>query len=245
MLDVSIFMAFAAGLISFLSPCVLPLVPGYISFISGVSVEEVKARSDEGGLGRRERRMVLLNAIFFIGGFSIVFILLGASATWIGTFFSSKMSILTKVAGLVIIFFGLFKMGLFRVFLFYREAKFQFKDRKFGLAGAALIGAAFAFGWTPCIGPILGSILAYAGTLDKTNQGMILLFVYSLGLGIPFLLTAIGINQFFKFFDKIKKYLGTLEFITGLILVILGLMIFFNKLILIPGYFSFLNKFSL
>jgi cytochrome c-type biogenesis protein len=189
--------------------------------------------------------MVLLNAIFFIGGFSIVFILLGASATWIGTFFSSKMSILTKVAGLVIIFFGLFKMGLFRVFLFYREAKFQFKDRKLGLVGAALIGAAFAFGWTPCIGPILGSILAYAGTLDKTNQGMILLFVYSLGLGIPFLLTAIGINQFFKFFDKIKKYLGALEFITGLILVILGLMIFFNKLILIPGYFSFLNRFSL
>ena len=111
--------------------------------------------------------------------------------------------------------------------------------------GAALIGAAFAFGWTPCIGPILGSILAYAGTLNKMNQGMILLLVYSLGLGIPFFLTAICINQFFRFFDKIKKYLGTLEFITGLILVILGLMIFFNKLILIPGYFSFLNKFSL
>jgi cytochrome c-type biogenesis protein len=155
------------------------------------------------------------------------------------------MSILTKVAGLIIIFFGLFKMGLLRVFLFYREAKFQFKNRKLGLVGAALIGAAFAFGWTPCIGPILGSILAYAGTLNKMNQGMILLLVYSLGLGIPFFLTAIGINQFFRFFEKIKKYMGVLEFTSGLILVILGLMIFFNKLILIPGYFSFLNKFSL
>jgi len=245
MLDVSILMAFAAGLISFLSPCVLPLVPGYISFISGVSVEDVRAHTGGEGFVGRERRMVLLNALFFIGGFSIVFILLGASATWIGTLFSSKMSILTKVAGLVIIFFGLFKMGLLRVFTFYREAKFQFKDRKLGLVGAALIGAAFAFGWTPCIGPILGSILAYAGTLNKMNQGMILLLVYSLGLGIPFFLTAICINQFFRFFEKIKKYLGTLEFITGLILVILGLMIFFNKLILIPGYFSFLNKFSL
>ena len=245
MLDVSIFMAFGAGLISFLSPCVLPLVPGYISFISGVSVEDVRARAVGEGLAAKEKRMVLLNALFFIGGFSLVFILLGASATWIGTFFSSKISILTKVAGVIIILFGLFKMGLIRVFTFYREAKFQIKDRKLGLAGAALIGAAFAFGWTPCIGPILGSILAYAGTLDKMNQGMILLFVYSLGLGIPFLLTAIGINQFFKVFEKIKKYLGTLEFITGLILVLLGLMIFFNKLILIPGYFSFLNKFSL
>ena len=245
MLDVSIYMAFAAGLISFLSPCVLPLVPGYISFISGVSVEEVRTNTGGGGLTGRERRMVLLNALFFIGGFSIVFILLGASATWIGTFFSSKLSILTKVAGLIIIIFGLFKMGLLRVFLFYREAKFQFKDRKLGLVGAALIGAAFAFGWTPCIGPILGSILAYAGTLNKMNQGMILLLVYSLGLGIPFFLTAICINQFFRFFEKIKKYLGVLEFTTGLILVILGLMIFFNKLILIPGYFSFLNKFSL
>lgn len=245
MLDVSIYMAFAAGLISFLSPCVLPLVPGYISFISGVSVEEVRARTGGGGLTGRERRMVLLNALFFIGGFSIVFILLGASATWIGTFFTSKMSILTKIAGLIIIFFGLFKMGLIRAFVFYREAKFQFKERKLGLAGASLIGAAFAFGWTPCIGPILGSILAYAGTLGKTNQGMILLLVYSLGLGIPFFLTAIGINQFFRFFEKIKKYMGVLEFTSGLILVILGLMIFFNKLILIPGYFSFLNKFSL
>jgi len=245
MLDVSIFMAFIAGLISFISPCVLPLVPGYISFISGVSLDAVRASPNGGTLIGRERSLLLLNSIFFIGGFSVVFILFGASATWIGAFFSSHMRILTTIAGLIIIFFGLLKMGLIRAFVFYSEARFQFQNKKFGLFGALIIGGAFAFGWTPCIGPILGSILAYAGTLEKMNQGMVLLFSYSMGLGIPFFLTAIGINQFFRFFDKIKKYLGLLEFITGLVLVALGILVFLNKLILIPGYLSFLNKFSL
>lgn len=245
MLDVSIYMAFAAGLISFLSPCVLPLVPGYVSFISGTSLEAVRERPDGRLLFGRERRRLLFNAIFFIGGFSIVFMLFGASATWIGTLFASKIDILTKIAGLIIILFGLLKMGLIRTFVFYREARFQFQKRKYGLAGATLIGAAFAFGWTPCIGPILGSILAYAGTLEKMYQGMMLLLLYSVGLGIPFFLTAIAINQFFRFFDRIKRYLGLLEFMTGLILVAMGILVFFDKLVLIQGYLSFFNEFSL
>jgi cytochrome c-type biogenesis protein len=243
--DVSLYLAFAAGLISFISPCVLPLVPGYVSFVSGVSVAEVKRHDVKGTLLGRKKRQVLLNAMFFIGGFSIVFILFGASATWIGAFFSSKLGILTKIAGLIIIFFGLLKMGLIRAFAFYKEARFHLKDKKFGLAGAALIGAAFAFGWSPCIGPILGSILAYAGTLENMNRGMTLLLFYSIGMGIPFLLTAVGINQFFRFFDKVKKYLGPIEFISGVILTALGILIFLNKLVLIPGYLSFLDMFSL
>ena len=243
--DISIYMAFAAGLISFLSPCVLPLGPGYISFISGVSFEEIRAEGESGALPSKEKRKILNNSICFIVGFSIVFILLGASATWLGNFLTSKMSVLTRLAGLVIIFFGVYKMGLIRSKLFYKEARFDLKQKKFGYIGAVLIGAAFAFGWTPCIGPILAGILAYAGTLEKVNQGVFLLAVYSLGLGIPFLLTALGINRFWSFFSRIKKYLRVLEVGGGAIMVVLGLMIFTNKLILIPGLLPFLNQFAL
>lgn len=238
-------MAFAAGLISFLSPCVLPIVPGYISFISGVSMMEIMETNGDQVILKREKRSILLNSLFFILGFSIIFILLGASATWLGGFLSARISILTKLAGLIIIFFGIFKIGLIRSLFFYKEAKFHIKDKRFGYAGAMLIGASFAFGWTPCIGPILAGILAYAGTLENVNQGIFLLFVYSMGLGLPFILTALGINHFFRFFDRIKKYLGVLETATGIIMVILGLLIFTNKLVLIPGYLTFLNRFAL
>lgn len=238
-------MAFAAGLISFLSPCVLPLVPGYISFISGVSFAEI--REIEGGTPflRKERRTILYSSFFFIGGFAMVFVLLGATATWIGTLISSKMPILTKLAGLAIIFFGIYMMGLIRPRFLYREARFNIRDKRLGYLGALLIGAAFAFGWTPCIGPILAGILAYAGTLEKVNQGVFLLAAYSLGLGIPFLLTAIGIHRFWGFFSRIKKYLRILEIGGGAVMVILGVMIFTNKLVLIPGLLPFLNKFAL
>jgi cytochrome c-type biogenesis protein len=238
-------MAFAAGLISFLSPCVLPLVPGYISFISGVSFGEIRGKEGSTPFLSKEKRIILYSSIFFIIGFSMVFILLGATATWIGTFISSKISILTKLAGLVIIFFGIYMMGFIRPRFLYKEARFQIKDKRFGYVGALLIGAAFAFGWTPCIGPILGGILTYAGTMERVNQGVLLLLMYSLGLGIPFLLTAIGINQFWRFFNRIKKYMRILEVTSGVIMVILGLLIFTNKLLLIPGLLPFLNKFAL
>ena len=238
-------MAFTAGLISFLSPCVLPLIPGYVSFISGVSLEEIGEKTSGRSSIMRQKGMILLNSIAFICGFSIVFILLGASATWAGSFFSSRLAIFSKLAGLFIIFFGLFKMGIIRLSPLYKIKTFYFNKKKFGLLGACLIGAAFAFGWTPCIGPILGGILTYAGTLKHVNQGVVLLMVYSVGLGVPFMLTAIGINHFFRFFKRIKKYLGLIEKISGFVMVILGLMIFTNSLTLIPGYLTFLNKFAL
>lgn len=237
-------MAFAAGILSFLSPCILPLVPGYVSFISGVSIQEIKEGYSGSALLNKKKLSVVLNALVFIAGFSVVFILLGASATWIGALLSDKITFLSKIAGLVIITFGLFKIGLIRPLFFFKEARFNVGDNKLGLIWAFLVGAAFAFGWTPCIGPILGGILAYAGTLEDVHQGILLLSVYSLGLGIPFLLTAFGVNQFFRFFDRIKKHLGLFEKITGGIMVILGLMIFTNTLVLIPGYLTFLNKFA-
>jgi cytochrome c-type biogenesis protein len=238
-------MAFGAGLISFLSPCVLPLIPGYISFISGVSLQEMQDGSHADGLLNSQKLTVILNAIFFIIGFSVIFILLGASATWIGTLLSTRISFLTKAAGLVIILFGLFKLGFFRPLVFFKEVRFNVERKKVGFIWALIIGASFAFGWTPCIGPILTGILVFAGTLDHVHQGVLLLSVYSLGLGIPFLLTSLGVNQFFKFFDRIKRHLGLLEKIAGGIMVIIGLLIFFNKLIVIPGYLPFLNKFAL
>lgn len=238
-------MAFAAGLISFLSPCVLPLIPGYISFISGVSLQEMQDGSLADGLLNSQKFTVIFNSIFFIVGFSMIFILLGASATWIGTFLATRISFLTKAAGLVIILFGLFKLGLFRPLVFFKEVRFNVERKKVGFIWALIIGASFAFGWTPCIGPILTGILVYAGTLDHVHQGVLLLSLYSLGLGIPFLLTALGVNQFFKFFDRIKRHLELLEKITGGIMVLFGLLIFFNKLIVIPGYLPFLNKFAL
>lgn len=243
--DVSIYMAFAAGLISFLSPCVLPLVPGYISFISGVTFTEIKEKTSTSSVLSGEKRIIVINSLFFVAGFSLVFILLGASATWIGAFLSLKISLMSKIGGLLIIFFGIYKIGLIRPQLFYKEARFDIKDRKFGYAGAMLIGAAFAFGWTPCIGPILGVILTYAGTLKNVNQGVVLLLVYSLGLGVPFLLTAFGINYFLRFFIRIKKYMGILEITSGVIMVILGVMIYSNKLVLIQSWLPFLNKFAL
>jgi cytochrome c-type biogenesis protein len=136
-------------------------------------------------------------------------------------------------------------MGLIRAHFFYKEARFDIKDKKFGHAGAMTVGAAFAFGWTPCIGHILGVILTYAGTLVKVNQGVMLLFVYSMGLGLPFLLTALGINQFWRFFRRFKKYLRLLEVTSGIIMVIVGVMIFSNKLVLIQSWLPFLNRFAL
>lgn len=243
---VPIYMAFAAGLISFLSPCVLPLVPAYISFITGVSTEELSIQRVAApfSLQGKEKSLVLINALLFVTGFSVVFIILGASATWIGTFLSSKVSLLTKIAGAVIIFFGIFKMGLIRPLVLHREFRFHPRERRYGFIGAFLVGGAFAFGWTPCIGPILAGILAYAGTLEKVDQGILLLLVYALGMGIPFLLTAVGVNRFFRIFSRMKKHLGLIEKASGLVMVLLGIMIVTNKLVLIPGYLAFLNGFA-
>ena len=243
--DISIILAFAAGLVSFLSPCILPLIPGYISFISGVSLRDLETDTDRRLFLNRKHLIVMLNSMFFILGFSAVFVLLGASATWIGAMLASKLGFFTKLSGLVIIFFGILKMGLIRPLFFLRDFKIPIKTEKGGFVGAVLLGAAFAFGWTPCIGPVLGSILTFAGTMGQVDQGVRMLLVYSLGLGIPFFLTALGVQYFFRFFNRIKKYMGLIEKTSGLVLVAMGVLIFTNSLTLLQAYLPFLNQFAL
>lgn len=243
--DVSIWMAVTAGLISFLSPCVLPLVPGYVSFLSGVSVQRMQGAAEGDLLPARVRGRLLLSALFFVIGFALVFIALGATATWLGSLISTRMNLLTKLAGLVIIFFGIVKLGLVRWLLLFRDVRFNVNQNRWGLPGALLLGAAFAFGWTPCVGPILGAILMYAGTLENTAQGVWLLLAYALGLGVPFLLMAAGAGQFMRLFQRFKKHMGLVEKISGAVMVVLGIMVYTNTLILIPGYLSFLNRFTL
>lgn len=232
-------MAFAAGVASFLSPCVLPLVPAYISYISGVSIEDISS-SDRSGTGK-----VFTGTLAFVAGFSLVFVSLGASASWIGQFFQSNIGILSKVGGVIVVIFGLHLMGVFRIPFLMREKRYQSSSKPTSLFGSMVIGIAFAFGWTPCIGPILAAILAYAGTRETVREGVFLLSVYSLGLGLPFLLTGLGISRFLSLFDVIKRHFRKVEIVSGCLLVVLGIMIFTDNFRWLAGQLSFLNRFSI
>jgi cytochrome c-type biogenesis protein len=238
--ELSIPIAFLAGIVSFLSPCVLPLVPGYISMLSGASIDELK-REASGELLRR----VLRNSLAFVVGFSAVFVSLGASATEVGKILLAQRTTINIIAGVVIVIFGLHLTGLVKIPLLYREARLDAGAPKRGLGGAFLLGFAFAFGWTPCIGPILAGILALAAQRETVFQGMFLLAVYSAGLAIPFLITSLGLGSFLKFYGGFRKHLQAVEVGSGVLLIVLGILIAFNKLTMISGYFSFLNRFSL
>lgn len=240
MVSVSFLAAFGAGLISFLSPCVLPLIPGYISFISGISLEELRSQNQT----RDAMIRVIMASVSFVLGFSTMFVALGATASFIGQFLLANSSILNKVAGIIIILFGLHIMEVFKINLLYREKRIQTKKRPRSFLGAYLVGLAFAFGWTPCVGPILGGILLYAGTQETLQQGITLLTIYSLGLGIPFIITGVMINRFSQIFNKIKRGLRLVEIIGGLLLIVLGILIFTNNLTWIAGYAGYFNKFS-
>lgn len=232
--------AFTAGLISFLSPCVLPLVPGYISMISGASVQELQAGGDSQVL-----RKVLLHSLLFIIGFSLVFISLGASATWIGQLLLSRMTILYRIAGIVIILFGLHMTGLLKIGLLYRDKRFHNAGKAATPGGAFLIGLAFAFGWTPCIGPILAAILTVAASQATIMSGIILLAIYSAGLAVPFLLTSLGVNQFLRFYQRFRAHLHRVEVAGGVVLILLGFLIMTNQFTRLSSYLSFLNRFAL
>jgi cytochrome c-type biogenesis protein len=239
--NISVFWAFGAGLISFLSPCVLPLVPGYISIISGSSLDQLKADEKDSSLFRT----VLLNSIMFIVGFSITFILLGATATWIGQFLLSRMRLLGQLAGLILIVFGIHLTGIFKINFLYRDKRFHNVQKPRGFIGALVIGLAFAFGWTPCIGPILAGILAVASTKETVTQGMFLLAVYSAGLGLPFLLTSLALNQFLSFYSRFKKHFHAVEVLSGAMVIAVGLLILTGSLTRLATWFSFLNRFAL
>ena len=231
--------AFLAGLASFLSPCVLPLVPGYVSLISGVGVEELKSHET------RLLRKVMLNSIGFILGFSIVFVTLGAISTEVGQLMARYKSVLAQVAGVVIILFGLHLTGIFRINALYADKRLHNVKGGSTPWGAFVIGFAFAFGWTPCVGPILGVILTFAAAQDSVVKGIVLLALYSLGLAVPFLLTSLGIERFLKFYSRFRAHMHAIEVASGALLIVLGALLVFGRFTIISNYLSVLNRFAL
>ena len=231
--------AFFAGILSFLSPCVLPLVPGYVSLISGASVDELKSSE------RRVLGTVMLHSLTFVLGFSVVFIALGAVATGVGQVVNEYHSLLSKVAGVVVIIFGLHLTGILKIKALYADKRMHDVKGSSSAVGSFAVGFAFAFGWTPCIGPILATILVLAGAQGTVLKGIVLLAVYSLCLAVPFLLTSLGVDRFLVFYGRFRKHLHTVEVLSGILLIAIGVLIFLNNLRLLSGYLSFLNRFAL
>jgi cytochrome c-type biogenesis protein len=231
--------AFLAGILSFLSPCVLPLVPGYVSLISGATVEDLQSDN------RRMLGTVMLHSLTFILGFSVVFIALGAVATSIGQLANEYHHVLARIAGVIVIIFGLHLTGLLKIKALYADKRLHEVKGGSSAWGSFAVGFAFAFGWTPCIGPILATILVFAGAQETLFKGVFLLAVYSLGLAVPFLLTSLGVDRFLGFYGKFRRHLHTVEVVSGVLLIAVGVLIFMNNLKLLSGYLAFLNRFAL
>ncbi len=225
-LDVGFAGALLAGLLSFLSPCVLPLVPPYLSFLAGVSLDQFSNEERSADVTKR----VVLTAIVFVAGFSTVFVALGASASLIGSFVTQHLTTLSYVAGAIILILGLHFLGIFRIGLLHREARFQGPSRPIGLTGAYVIGLAFAFGWTPCVGPVLAAILLYAGSEAEVFRGAWLLLAYSLGIGLPFVIAAFFAGPFMRLMRRFRQHMGKVEKAMGLMLVVTGVLFLTNSM---------------
>ena len=224
--NVSFPLAFLAGLLSFASPCVLPLVPSYISYVSGFSIEDLRNPRS----GRAMRWVTLGHSLLFVAGFTAVFTLLGASATFIGQWLLSYQSELRWIGGILIVVFGLYVLGVLKISFLMPERRIHFEKRPEGVIGSFLIGVAFAAGWTPCVGPILGSILTVAGATHSFSEGIGLLLAYSAGLAVPLLVISVGVESFFRAFSSLRKYLRGLEIVSGVLLVLVGLLLITNSL---------------
>jgi cytochrome c-type biogenesis protein len=228
--------AFAAGLISFFSPCVLPLVPSYISVISGVSYVELRRQADH---HNPLRRTILLKSLLFILGFAVVFIALGASFTLIGQALSQHRLIITKVGGVLIVLFGLYTAGFLKFGTLMREFHFfNTSDNKVGAVGPLLVGLSFGLAWTPCIGPTLGAILTLASMADNVTQGIALLVVYTAGLALPFLISSLAFNAFLNLFTRLSGVLPALQKVGGVVLIAMGVLLF-------TGYLTLLNSYAI
>ena len=244
--NVTLLAAFGAGLLSFISPCVLPLIPGYLSYISGLSLDEMRGTVTAAGAGAgvavvappATRRRVIIASLAFILGFSIVFVALGAAASAIGQFLLQRLPLLNRIAGAIIIIFGLHTMGLLRIEWLYQERRVQTTRKPAGVIGTMLVGIAFAFGWTPCIGPILAGIMAVAASQDRVGEGVQLLAVYSMGLGVPFFASALAINRFFGAMSRIRRHYHKVELVSGILLVAIGLLIFTNQFAVIAQWLT-------
>lgn len=233
MKDISLVLAFSAGLLSFLSPCVLPMIPAYISYLTGTSIKEIQEE--------KPKLLILYKAIGFIIGFSIIFLLMGVSVTSIAKVLFMHKELFRKTGGIMIIIFGIHTMGIIKLGFLYREKRFLKADKINGTFSSILLGIAFAAGWTPCIGPILSSILIYASNTESIGKGTLLLGIYSLGMAVPFLFTALAIDSFTKYLRKITKYLPVISILSGTLLIIMGILIYTNKLAILSQYFSLFN----
>ena len=236
--NVTLLAAFVAGILSFISPCVLPLIPGYLSLVSGVTLDEMRGGTSASASAGTARRRAVTMSVAFVLGFSLVFVALGASASAIGAVLMEHLSLLGKIAGVVIILFGLHMMGVLKIGWLYSEKRMQTSGKPAGFFGAMLVGIAFAFGWTPCIGPILAAILAVAATQESVGEGVKLLAVYSAGLGVPFIATALAINKFFAASARIRKHYHMIEVVSGVLLVMVGVLIFTNRFTIIAQYLT-------
>lgn len=230
--SVGIAAAFVAGVASFLSPCVLPLIPGYLSFITGVTMADLSG-------GKLPLKTVLVPSLLFVLGFSLVFVGLGASASALGSVLMQYRGVLVQVAGVLVFIFGFFMLGIIKVPWLYGEARFEMgKARSFGRAAAFVMGMAFAFGWTPCVGPILGSILALAGSTGSVARGALLLVAYSLGLGVPFVLTAMLFGQLRGALAWLNRHSLVINRVAGVLLMIVGVLIFSGQLTRLAGWLT-------
>ncbi len=225
MKDVSFPLAFLAGIFSFLSPCVLPLVPSYVSFITGISFEDLREGTDR----KKIRFLTITNSLAFISGFSLIFIALGASSSAVGQFFFNYQDWIRIIGGVLVIFFGLFVSGIIRMDFLTRERKFHVSGKPAGYIGSFLVGMTFAAAWTPCIGPILGTILLYASSHGSAAYGFKLLSVYSMGLALPFFLSSLMFNTFLSYSAKIRRYMRMIMLLNGALLMIFGVLLLTNN----------------
>jgi cytochrome c-type biogenesis protein len=231
--NVSFAGAFLAGLLSFLSPCVLPLIPSYVTYITGLSFSDIKAEHPS----HKVRQQTIIHSLLFVGGFTTVFVLLGASATYLGNFLQEHMNIVRKTGGVLVFIFGIHVSGVFDLNFLMGEKRVTIHRKPAGYLGSYVVGLAFAAGWTPCIGPILASILIVATTAGTVYHGMALLLIYSMGLGTPFFLSSLALHKFLTIFNRYKKFIRIFEIITGIFLIIVGILIFFN-------YFAILSRYT-
>ncbi|MEP7346173.1 MAG: cytochrome c biogenesis protein CcdA [Gemmatimonadaceae bacterium] len=218
--------AFTAGLLSFLSPCVLPLIPSYITFITGLSLDDVS----------KARKAALTHGVLFVLGFSLIFLALGATASVLGRVLFSQRDWLAKVGGVIIIVFGLYLLGVLNIGMFGRERRVHLADKPAGYFGTLLVGIAFGAGWTPCIGPILGSILVYTGSTADFSRGLLLLSFYSLGLAIPFLVSAVAIERFIKTFQRMKRQMVWVSRASGVLMIGIGVLMLTNYFTILASY---------
>ena len=243
MTEISYLYVVLAGLLSFLSPCVLPIVPGYLCFMAGTSLDKLKLDdSDE------IKKKVFSFSLSFVFGFSTVFVILGASATFLSNLVYEYLDFLRILGGIIIIIFGIHFMQIVQIPFLNREMRYQIENYRPGLGGSYVIGLSFAFGWTPCIGPILGSVLSIAASSETVTYGIVLLTLYSAGLGVPFLISAYAISGFMKFLSKIRNYIRIIEIFTGLLLILFGILILTNRIqelaFFFIKYFPFLAQFG-